>query len=295
MLEALIPYVVAPEPEVFGAQLHVFGPLVGLGLMVGRSRSLAYARRMDLDQHLLSDYLYWMLIPAFIISHWVSALFYFPHEVERNPWVLLQIWNGLSSVGGFFGAFVGAMIFLRVRCAQRPEGAQPVLIFADASTFGLLLGWCFGRAGCSLIHDHPGKMVPEGTPLAVGPWPDGSWRYDLGLVEMLFAIGLMLVIYFVVRWDRWPPGRLVGLVLTVYAPFRFFLDSLRTDDPVRGVVPVADERYVGLTPAQWFTIAFLLVGLWLLLVRKPRPEDLAYAKDSERQRRETEETERAER
>lgn len=286
MLEAFIPYIDAPELELGPLTLKLFGPLVAVGLILGRSRCLAYARRVDLDQDLYSHYLLWMLAAGFIISHWVSAIFYFPDKVARNPWVLLQIWNGLSSVGGFFGAFVGAMIYLRIYCARRPLGAQPVLVFSDTSVFGLLIGWCFGRAGCSIVHDHPGKIVPEGTFMAVGPWPDGSWRYDLGLVELLFAIVLMLWVYFGASWDKWPPGRLTGLVLTVYAPFRFLLDSLRTEQSVRGMISIPDERYLGLTPAQWFTFVFLLVGLWLLLLRKPAAADLAYAKDSERLQRE---------
>jgi phosphatidylglycerol---prolipoprotein diacylglyceryl transferase len=297
MLAAYIPYIDAPEltlienaPLIGPFTLKLFGPLVAAGLILGRYRCLAYARRKDLDQGLYSHYLLWMLLAGFVISHWVSAIFYFPHEVQKNPWVLLQIWNGLSSVGGFFGAFVGAMIYLRIYCARQPVGAQPVLIFSDTSVFGLLIGWCFGRAGCSFVHDHPGRVVPEGTFMAVGPWPDGSWRYDLGLIELLFAIVLMLWVYCGARWEKWPPGRLTGLVLTVYAPLRFVLDSLRSEEAVRGVIPIPDARYLGLTPAQWFTIVFLLVGVWLLRLRRPTAADLAYAKDSERLRQAAEAT-----
>ncbi|MCX4244974.1 prolipoprotein diacylglyceryl transferase [Paraliomyxa miuraensis] len=292
MLDALIPYIPEPEltltdvPVVGKLQLKTFGPLVVAGLLVGRNRCREYARRKDLDLELFHQYLLWMLIIAFAISHWVSALLYFPHEVAKRPWVMLQIWNGLSSVGGFFGAFVGGVFFLRVYCARRPIGAQPVLVFSDISVFGLLAGWCFGRAACSLVHDHPGRVVAEGTLLAVGPWPDGTWRYDLGLIELMFAIALMLLVYLVLRWDQWPPGRLTGLALTAYAPFRFFLDYLRTDTAVRGVLPIPDERYLGLTPAQWFTMLFLAMGLWLLVWRKPSEDDLRYARQSDRVRNE---------
>jgi len=288
MLAAFIPYVDAPELELGPLTLKLFGPLVAAGLILGRSRCLEYARRRDLDQALYGHFLVWMLATGFVVSHLVSAFFYYPHEVAKNPWVVLQIWNGLSSMGGFFGGFVGGMIYLRIYCARRPMGAQPALIFGDTSVFGLLIAWCFGRTACSIVHDHPGNIVPEGTFMAVGPWPDGRWRYDLGLVELLFTIVLMLWVYFGARWEKWPPGRLTGLLLTVYAPFRFLLDSLRSDEGVRKVSPIPDARYLSLTPAQWFTIAFLLFGLWLLLIRKPTAADLAYAKDSERIRREAE-------
>ncbi len=300
MLEAFIPYITAPEytlvddlPLIGPLKLQLFGPLVATGVIIGWFRCLKYARLKDLDEYLFRDYLFWLLVSAFVISHWVSVIFYFPYQIEEDPLVLLQVWNGLSSVGGFFGAFVGMMVYLRIYCARQPVGAQPVMVYADATIFGLLIGWCFGRTGCSLVHDHPGKIVPEGTFMAVGPWPDGTWRYDLGLVELIFAVSLMLFVYFVTRWDKWPPGRLVGLVATAYAPFRFFLDSLRADEVARGVISVPDERYAGLTPAQWFTIAFLLVGLWLLFVRKPKGNEFDYAKDSDRRKQEAEEAKRA--
>jgi phosphatidylglycerol:prolipoprotein diacylglycerol transferase len=294
MLEAFIPYIVAPEhtliedlPFIGPLKLQLFGPLVAIGVVVGWFRCLKYARIKDLDEYLFRDYLFWLLVAAFTISHWVSVIFYFPDKIQNDPLVLLQIWNGLSSVGGFFGAFVGMMLYLRWYCGRLPHvGKQPVMVYADATIFGLLAGWCFGRTGCSLVHDHPGKVVPEGTFLAVGPWPDGSWRYDLGLVELMFAVSLMAFVYFFTKWDKWPPGRLTGLVATAYAPFRFYLDSLRADEKAHRVISDPDLRYAGLTPAQWFTIAFLLAGLYLLFFRRPTDGDFAYAKDSDRRKRE---------
>jgi len=301
MLEAFIPYITAPEktliedlPLIGPLKLQLFGPLVAVGVIVGWFRCLKYARLKDLDEYLFRDYLFWLLVAAFTISHWVSVIFYFPHQIEEDPLVLIQIWNGLSSVGGFFGAFVGMMLYLRWYCGRLPNvGKQPVMVYADATIFGLLIGWCFGRAGCSLVHDHPGKVVPEGTFLAVGPWPDGSWRYDLGLVEFMFAVSLMAFVYLVSKWREWPPGRLTGLVAASYAPFRFYLDSLRADEIARKVITTPDARYAGLTTAQWFTIAFLLVGLWLLFGRRPTDSDFAYAKDSDRRKREEAEAKKA--
>ncbi len=283
MLEALIPYIEIPTYTLIEdvplmktpLKLQPFGPLVATGVILGWRQCLKYAKEKDIDEVLFRDYLFWLLIAAFFISHWVSVLFYFPEQVDEDPWVLLRVWNGLSSVGGFFGAFVGMMTYLKLK-------KQPVIVYADATIFGLLLGWCFGRMGCSVVHDHPGRIVEEGTFLAVGPWPDGTFRYDLGLLELIFAVTLCAAVYLVVDWRNKRPGWLVGLVATAYAPFRFLLDFARADEAAAGVIGTPDARYAGLTPAQWFTVAFLLAGLWLLFVRRAKPDDLDYAKDSER-------------
>ncbi|MGH1343485.1 MAG: prolipoprotein diacylglyceryl transferase [Nannocystales bacterium] len=282
MLEALIPYIEIPtytlleDIPVFGElKLQPFGPLVATGVILGWRQCLKYAKAKDIDEVLFRDYMFWVLVTAFVISHWVSVVFYFPDQIADDPWVLLKVWNGLSSVGGFFGAFIGMMVYLKMK-------KQPIMVFADASIFGLMLGWCFGRAGCSVVHDHPGRVVEEGTLLAVGPWPDGSFRYDLGLLELFFIVTLASTIYFVVDWRNKRPGWLVGLVATVYAPYRFLLDFARADEAAMGVIGTPDARYVGLTPAQWFTVTFFLAGLWLLFVRREKPGEMDYAKDSER-------------
>lgn len=288
LLEGLIPYITAPEhtlvedlPLIGPLKLQVFGPLVAVGVILGWKQSLKYAKARDIDEYFFRDYLFWMLVFAFVISHWVSVLFYFPHQVRENPMVLLAIWNGLSSVGGFFGAFIGTMYYLK-------KHKQPVIVYADATIYGLLVGWCFGRAGCSLVHDHPGGVVAEGTAFAVGPWPDGTWRYDLGLVEFMFAVTLCMLIYFVGKPLQRKPGWLMGIVVLAYAPFRFFLDFLRADQVARQVIPTPDARYAGLTPAQWFCIVFLGAGIYLVFFRKPQPNDGDYKKDSDRVKREAE-------
>ncbi|MCA9773773.1 MAG: prolipoprotein diacylglyceryl transferase, partial [Myxococcales bacterium] len=227
-----------------------------------------------------------------VISHWVSVLFYFPEKVTENPWILLMLWNGLSSVGGFFGAFVGMNWFLR-------RENQPILVYADGNMFGLLLGMCFGRLSCAWVHDHPGKIVTADTFAAVGPWPcrcpEGRalpeccsaaqevFRYDLGLYEFAVILGLTLFAYFVWDWRKAAPGKLTGLVAMVYGPTRFGLDFLRAGEADRVSAP--DLRYLGLTPAQYFALAFFAAGVWLFFLRKPTDADLDYARDSERLRR----------
>ncbi len=298
-----LPYVVPPEKTFdFGREipllgdhltLGVFGLLVVIGVLLGIQVAIRYyAKQKDLDEWLFRDEIFWVLVFGFIISHWVSVIFYFPEKIQENPWVLLMLWNGLSSVGGFFGAFIGMNWFLR-------REKQPILVYADGNMFGLLLGMCFGRLACAWVHDHPGKIVEAGTFLAVGPWPcrcpEGPalpdccsaaqevWRWDLGLLEFLVILGLTLFIYFVWDWRKAAPGRLTGLIAIVYGPARFLFDFLRESEAGRGV-STPDLRYLGLTPAQYFSLAIFAAGVYLM-VRKPKASDFEWARDSERIRK----------
>jgi phosphatidylglycerol:prolipoprotein diacylglycerol transferase len=229
-------------------ELSIFGPLVVLGVALGFRRMLHYARVRGLDVAATDRIAVWVLVGGFAMAHWVSMLLYFPERVVADPWVLLPLGGGLSSVGGFVG---GALAFVIV---ARRRGV-PMRAHADALTFGLLTGFTIGRVGCSLVHDHPGAIARPDDWLAVGPWPDGAWRYDLALVELCGLLVVCAVIYGVFDWRRAPPGRLTAVVAILYSAGRFPLDFLRA----------VDTRYFGLTPAQFACLAFVGAGVVLLL------------------------------
>jgi phosphatidylglycerol---prolipoprotein diacylglyceryl transferase len=88
-------------------------------------------------------------------------------------------------------------------------------------------------------------------------YPDGA-RHDLGLYELLFTIVLAVFLFLYNRKPR-PPGRIIGIAALAYAPVRFGLDFLRATDVSR-----PDQRYFGLTPAQWACIATAGLAIYLL-------------------------------
>jgi phosphatidylglycerol:prolipoprotein diacylglycerol transferase len=154
-----------------------------------------------------------------------------------------------------------------------PIALQPfgILPHADVVLAVFPIFWVFGRAGCAVVHDHPGKRAPADSPLAVayGPGPSTDLgfielrhgvepRYDLGLLELVFAV--VLAIAFMATWrSAHKTGFYVVTTFLAYAPVRFMLDFLRAP-PVEG----GDIRYGLLTPAQWACVAMFGVGVWLL-------------------------------
>ncbi|MBC8131840.1 MAG: prolipoprotein diacylglyceryl transferase [Deltaproteobacteria bacterium] len=248
----MIPYLDFNLFEIAGLPIHMFGVLVAAGVILGDRITVREGAKRGLDPRDVRYLNARMVIGGFIAAHLVSVVFYFPERIKENPWVLLNLWSGLSSFGGFAG---GVLTFLYLSRKEK----IPTLPYADAAALGLSIGWIFGRLGCTTAHDHPGRHT--NFFLAV-KYPDGP-RHDLGLYELLFTIVLTVILYRYARKPR-PAGRLIGLFAVIYAPVRFILDFLRATDGAR-----PDERYAALTPAQWACMGALGLGIWLM--RRPSP------------------------
>ena len=243
----MIPYFNGHLFDIGSVSIHMFGVLVALGVIVGDRIVVKEGLKRGLDDKDIKFMNARIVIGGFIMAHLVSVIFYFPERIKESPLVLLNVWSGLSSFGGFLGAALAFIYYTR-------REKIPALRYADAVALGLVIGWIFGRTGCFTAHDHPGLRT--GFFLAV-KYPDGP-RHDLGLDELLFTIVIAIVLF---RYARKPrvPGRVIGLYAVLYAPVRFGLDFLRATDVAR-----PDERYAGLTPAQWACMLCLAVGVWLM-------------------------------
>jgi phosphatidylglycerol:prolipoprotein diacylglycerol transferase len=248
----VIPYFEFNFFERLGLPLHLFGVLVAIGVFLGDRIVVREGAKRGLDARDVRYLNARMLIGGFIMAHLVSVIFYFPERIKENPLVLLNIWSGLSSFGGFVGAAITYLYF-------STKEKIPRLPYADVVALGLAVGWIFGRLGCTTAHDHPGRHTDFF--LAVR-YPEGP-RHDLGFDEFLLTLVMTAILFAYAKKPR-PAGRIIGLFATMYAPVRFGLDFLRATDVAR-----PDERYAGLTPAQWACMGALGVGIWLL--RRPSP------------------------
>jgi phosphatidylglycerol:prolipoprotein diacylglycerol transferase len=256
----MIPYFNAHLFDVAGLPIHMFGLLVALGVILGDRIVVREGRKRGLDDADTKFLNARIVIGGFIVAHLVSVIFYFPERIKEHPSVLLNPLAGLSSFGGFLGALLAFLYYTK-------KENIPRLPYADSVALGLSVGWIFGRTGCFTAHDHPGRHTafflsvwyPRQTPTDVaGP------RLDLGLDELLFTIAMTVVLFVYARKPR-KPGQIIGLAALLYAPVRFGLDFLRAVDVAR-----PDQRYAGLTPAQWACLATFALGVRLMTAR-PRP------------------------
>lgn len=231
----------------------IFGMLVATGVLVGHAVVLRLAAEKNVDMGEIRSAAAWALGAGFFGAHAFDVLLYHQEKIARHGIIaLLQVWDGISSFGGFFGAIAGVSFYFARR-------RRAWWVHADLLIQGLIVGWVFGRLGCTLTSDHLGYLSQ--APLAFA-YPSGA-RHNVGFYEFLYTAGVLVPAMLLLRAREatrgYRPGIYVAVAMLLYAPARFALDFLRATD-----IAHADPRYLGLTGAQYASVAFFLAGLALL-------------------------------
>ena len=246
--------------------IQPFGILVATGVVIGAYLMRRWGEKHGLDDNHVRGLVLYSAIFGFTGAHLFDVIAYEPHKLVEDPLVLIRLWEGISSYGGFIGGSFG--FFLYQRRNRLPFGP-----YGDCTIIGLVTAFTVGRLGCTVVHDHVGA-ASDGFFLAVDypvgkipsfPADASGLHHNLGLYEFLYLLFVCAVLYGASKWKDRPAGLLVALSATVYAPVRFFLDYLRIN-------PDADPRYLTLTFAQWASIATVGAGAFLIgrLVRSVR-------------------------
>jgi phosphatidylglycerol---prolipoprotein diacylglyceryl transferase len=269
----MLPFFEQPEWHLGPLTIHAFGVTVAAGLWVGLAMAERRFARESLDPAIGHRLGAWMLVAGIVGAHLFSVIFYFPDQLRSDPWLPFRVWEDISSFGGMIGGIVGAFLFFAVRAPQL--AARTRLAYLDAIAFVFPFGLAFGRLGCALAHDHPGRVTT--FPLSISLKSTAAQAYiqgvydaaaqalpagagtmgfhDLGLYECLFLILIMIPAFSF--WDRrrHESGFYFVAFAVLYLPVRSALDSLR----------ISDARYLRLTPGQWVA-AVILAALPLVVM-----------------------------
>jgi phosphatidylglycerol:prolipoprotein diacylglycerol transferase len=256
-ISTLLPNLYIPTQYIWKIPIQPFGILVAAALVVGYMLGRRRARLTGLDPQICADGQVWIVVSGFVVAHWVSVIFYFPHRVLEEPWQLLAFWSGLSSFGGIIGAILGAVIYFKRKGVS-------IIKYCDAIVFGFVPAWILGRMGCTIVFDHPGlqtdfilgmELPKDVIHNGVLLYTKGTVVHNLGMYEAMLAVVLTIVIYSMKNirpFDGFHPA----VMLILYSPVRFYMDTLR----------VVDKTYWGMTPGQYFAILLLLFAVYLILM-----------------------------
>jgi phosphatidylglycerol---prolipoprotein diacylglyceryl transferase len=295
-LSTSIPFFRLGELDV-GLPIQAFGVIVAIGVLIGAGVLRRYAEWHGISDDHIRGITGWVTVTGFIGAHVFDVVAYQWADFMRDPVLILQIWKGISSYGGFLGGAFG--FFFYVWWKQNDQNVralgQPYRVFADVTLIGLLVAFSIGRLACTVVSDHVGAAVDPSKwyaalamdyprHLNLGHLAEnypGTSEYirawNLGLIEFLYLIPVNLFILWLAfrpakpngttkdgkeKWiDRHAAGFVTVLIGVFYAPVRFFMDFLRPEE--------TDPRYLGLTFAQWISIvAFAGAAAFALRVMK---------------------------
>jgi len=270
--------------------VHGFGILVALGFVLGAKYACDKAAKDGFDPEIINRLVGWLVLGVFVGGHLGHLLFYYPEQlVGEGPAfgrffdaildgrlprtgegdaneipAVLQVWQGLSSFGGFLACTVLSIWFFR-------KERVPLWPYADAVAFGMMMGWMMGRFGCFSAHDHPGTETnfflgvrgtcPGNAPLQA--------CHALGLYEALWSGAMFLWFWFMNKVPR-HPGFYLGWMCLSYGPVRLWLDVYRhpKGDPRITEIPFIGEVSVHLTPAQYGSMLLTVIGLAIILRKR---------------------------
>ena len=237
--------------------IQVWGFWVALGMVLAVWVVSKRASWAGQDPERIVEMALWAIVGGLIGSRVFHVVFYDPWFYLAHPADIIKIWQGgLSSFGGLFGAVFGGWLFVKKKNISVSRGAMWRI--ADVLSFAAVYGWIIGRVGCFSIHDHLGMRCD--CFLAINT-PDGP-RLEMALLEILMMIPLG-VWFFISRNKKKPDGWFLHILFLYYGTLRFVLDFFRATD-----IAHADIRYLGLTPAQYFSMVLVFLGVRYMFKKK---------------------------
>ena len=171
---------------------------------------------------------------------------------------------GFTWYGGFLGG-VAAVSWVVKR------NNIPWLVAADIAAPALALAYGVGRIGCHVAGDGDwGKVtdVPWGvayTDAIVGwadpntgiPYPPGVRVHPTPIYEFIGGVVTFAILWSLRKQDL-PPGTIAWLYLILSGLARFIVEFWRINPPLA----------LGLSEAQWFSVAMMALGSFLLASRR---------------------------
>ncbi len=252
--------------------IQSFGIIVAAGVLIGAALLRRYAEWHGVSDAHIRGLTGWITVTGFIGAHVFDVIAYQWNDFMKDPVLIIKLWSGISSYGGFIGGAVGFAFYVWWK-------RLPAKLMADIAIIGLLPAFSIGRIGCTVVSDHIGAVVDRAAwyaPLAmeyptklnmdaihwlVAHHPPAAGQqtilaWNLGFIELLYLIPVnALVLWLGFRsTKRMPAGFLVVLTGVLYAPVRFFLDYLRLEN--------TDARHAGLTFAQWSSFLAFAVAVY---------------------------------
>jgi phosphatidylglycerol:prolipoprotein diacylglycerol transferase len=243
-----------PEIHLGPITLQSFGIMFALGFVAA---GLLVAKRLqELGKPV--DWAYEMIFAALvggIVGSRVDFMLENWSDVKDD--LLGNVFSGTGLVwyGGAIGGTIGVVLWARYRRFLN-------LTLLDVAAPGLAIGYAIGRIGCQLSGDGD-YGIPWDGPWAMS-YPDGTVPTPPGVevhptpIYEAIAMGAVAYLLWHLR-DRFRPGLLFAVYLVLAGTERLLVEFIRRNDDVA----------LGLTQAQWLSVAMILAGgAWIVVAHR---------------------------
>jgi phosphatidylglycerol:prolipoprotein diacylglycerol transferase len=211
-------------------QLYSYGLMLFLSFVVGIVLTEYRAKKLGVDPRQITDLALWVLLAVVVGSRLFYVAFHWD-DFKHNLLDIVKFWgnppglSGLMFYGGFIGAFIAGLVFVRLN-------RLPVVKLLDAVSPAIMLGEGLTRIGCFLngccfgreAHSFPGMVFPPESPAGAtfhGVPIHPTQLYSSAAGFTLFGLALLL------GRRRLKDGVQFSVILILYSLFRFGIDFVR--------------------------------------------------------------------
>lgn len=253
-----------PPPPIDNLQvgpltLHLYGLLIGIGVLVALQLTTWLLNREGLD----GDAVFGLMLPA-VIAGFIGARLYHvisnPREFAEDPASIIAIWNGGLGIWGAIG--LGAAVGIwQVRRTGRPLGS-----WMDASVPGIAFAQAIGRWGNYVNEELFGRpttlpwgleLSEDALPAKYADAPDTTFHPTFLYESLGLTILGIVLLLLVLKWDSRPRGAVFALYVMGYCALRFPIEGLRIDEA---------HSFLGLRQNEWLSLV-LFGGALVAFIR----------------------------
>lgn len=250
--------------------LRWYGLLIASSVLIGVALSSYLAKRRHLNSEIIGDLAIWLVLGAIPSARLYYVLFEW-QQYAQHPADIIAIWKGGIAIhGAILGGLIAALIFARVR-------QVPFWQLADVVAPSLILGQAIGRWGNFFNSEAFGGPTDLPLKLYIPPaqrppaYANFDYFHPTFLYESvwnLMVFGLLIFLFFrdLQGKSRLKVGTIFLSYLIFYSMGRFWIEGLRTDSLMLGLLRIAQVvSLVGITLGS--------AGLaWLYVVKRNLPD-----------------------
>jgi prolipoprotein diacylglyceryl transferase len=241
--------------EIGPLDIHYYGVLMAIAVLVGVVITLRRYERMGGDPVILERVLLWVIVLGFLGARLAFVSTRLSRYTDR-PWGILFLWEGgIAMFGGIAVGAITAYVMLR-------RAHQDFWRFGDAIALGMPVAQAIARFGNYINQELFGTptTLPWGLEIDAAHRPtqfaSAETFHPTFLYEALWNLLIIVpVILWLERTRRLRRGAILGVYLTLYATIRFLNEFLRTD---------TDFRFLGLSKNGWVSLTTIFVGIGIV-------------------------------